>query len=176
MEGGRLHVTELFDILVDDSKESRRSYYLIMQYFQMNLRQYLDSRKIQYDDIVNITYQLLCSLKFLASAKIIHRDLKPENILIDSLGNLRISDFGLARYYRKKAKDYSDFPKTELAGYLREMQTSRKSKVREMSPHVVSRWYRAPEVILLQRYDSKIDLWSLGCILFELLMKKELEI
>lgn len=45
-----------------------------------------------------------------------------------------------------------------------------KDQKRSLSPHVVSRWYRAPEVILLQpKYDQAIDIWSTGCILFEML-------
>ena len=55
------------------------------------------------DTIVNkILYQLLCALNFLSSAKVLHRDLKPGNILIDEDCNVKICDFGLARYYKKE--------------------------------------------------------------------------
>lgn len=73
---------------------------------------------------------------------IIHRDLKPSNLLVNADCDLRIADFGLSR--------------------------SRHSRC-EMTQYVVTRWYRAPEVMMFQPYSFKADLWSIGCILGELL-------
>jgi len=78
------------------------------------------------------------------SANIIHRDLKPSNLLLNKDCTLKICDFGLARGYEETT--------TTLTEY------------------VVTRWYRAPEVILnASHYTNALDVWSLGCIFAELL-------
>merc|ERR1712048_608970 len=93
--------------------------------------------------------QILRGLKFLHSAEIIHRDLKPANILVNKDCTLRIADFGLARGRTNQEEDLTDY--------------------------VVTRWYRAPELLLLpQGYFEAIDLWSVGCIHFELLAREPL--
>lgn len=99
-------------------------------------------------------YQLLIVLKYLSSVKILHRDLKPENILSDNDYNIKLCDFGLARSGLKEPS-------------FTEMKSS---KGQMMTSHVVSRWYRAPEIILMQtKYDEGIEMWSVGCILGELI-------
>lgn len=60
--------------------------------------------------------------------------------------------------------------KSRFSENIREINKTFESKSREMSNCVVSRWYRAPEIILTQkRYDQAIDVWSMGCILAELI-------
>lgn len=93
------------------------------------------------------TYQLLRGLKYMHSAAVLHRDLKPQNILLNSNStcDLVVCDFGLSRVL-----DPAHPPR--------------------LSEFVVTRWYRAPEVTLtLNQYSSKMDLWSVGCILAEML-------
>ncbi|XP_027908776.1 mitogen-activated protein kinase 3 isoform X2 [Vigna unguiculata] len=93
-------------------------------------------------------YQILRGLKYIHSANIIHRDLKPSNLLLNSNCDLKIIDFGLARPTME-----SDF----------------------MTEYVVTRWYRAPELLLNSSdYTSAIDVWSVGCIFMELMNKKPL--
>ncbi|CAG7849456.1 Cyclin-dependent kinase 1 Short=CDK1; AltName: Full=Cell division control protein 28; AltName: Full=Cell division protein kinase 2 [Serendipita indica DSM 11827] len=78
--------------------------------------------------------------------KIIHRDLKPQNLLIDKDANLKIADFGLARAFGIPLRTYTH--------------------------EVVTLWYRAPEVLLgARQYSTAIDMWSVGCILAEMIMK-----
>ncbi|KAJ4509150.1 mitogen-activated serine/threonine-protein kinase [Exophiala dermatitidis] len=93
-------------------------------------------------------YQILCGLKYIHSANVLHRDLKPGNLLVNADCELKICDFGLAR-------GFSQDPE-ENAGYMTE--------------YVATRWYRAPEIMLsFQSYTKAIDVWSVGCILAELL-------
>ena len=94
------------------------------------------------------------SLKFLHEHNIMHRDLKPSNILLDYDLNVKICDFGLARLV----------PRPQKAG------SSPRKPRRCLSQHVVSRYYRPPEVALIEpAYTEKVDLWSFGCILAEML-------
>ena len=97
-----------------------------------------------------LTYQILCGLKFIHSANVIHRDLKPSNLLLNSKFHLRICDFGLARStVYKSASGFTEY--------------------------VVTRWYRAPDLMVSSRnYTAAIDMWSVGCILAEMLLRKPL--
>lgn len=91
--------------------------------------------------------QLLLGLRAIHSAGVIHRDLKPKNLLVRANCDLKICDFGLARV--------DDEANNELF---------------HMSSYVATRWYRAPEIILYnQPYSKAVDMWSVGCILAELL-------
>jgi serine/threonine protein kinase len=98
------------------------------------------------------TYQALRGLKYLHSAGVVHRDLKPANLLVNKNCDLRICDFGLARAIGTQEVDSEP-----------------------LTDYVVTRWYRAPEVVLsASNYDSAIDVWSIGCILGELLGREVL--
>ncbi|KAM5433171.1 mitogen-activated serine/threonine-protein kinase [Microsporum ferrugineum] len=93
-------------------------------------------------------YQILCGLKYIHSANVLHRDLKPGNLLVNADCELKICDFGLARGF--------SIDPDENAGYMTE--------------YVATRWYRAPEIMLsFPSYTKAIDVWSVGCILAELL-------
>ncbi|KAI9361898.1 kinase-like domain-containing protein [Pilaira anomala] len=99
-------------------------------------------------------YQLFSGLKYIHSANVLHRDLKPANILVNENCDLRICDFGMARGFLNP----SDHVETKY-----------------MTHYVVTRWYRAPEIMLSRNtYDKSIDMWSVGCILAELLGRKVL--
>ncbi|KAK4780187.1 hypothetical protein SAY87_016293 [Trapa incisa] len=93
-------------------------------------------------------YQLLRGLKYIHSANVIHRDLKPSNLLLNANCDLKICDFGLAR-------------------------TNAENDI--MTEYVVTRWYRAPELLLNSSdYTAAIDVWSVGCIFMELMNKRPL--
>jgi len=86
----------------------------------------------------------LCGLKYIHSAKVIHRDIKPGNLLLNADCELKICDFGLSRGLVDSEKE-------------------------ALTKYVVTRWYRAPEVLCAcKEYDTEIDVWSVGCILAEL--------
>jgi mitogen-activated protein kinase 1/3 len=93
--------------------------------------------------------------------------LKPANILVSCTDcTTKIADFGLSRVVESSLVSNPHLAVTD---------TSSKTPLRrEMTEHVVTRWYRAPEVILSQPYTAAVDMWSVGCILAELFgMQKE---
>ena len=97
-------------------------------------------------------YQCLRGLFYLHSCSVVHRDLKPSNLLVNKNCDLKICDFGLARGMGGEEEEDAS-----------------------LTDYVVTRWYRAPEVVLAaSAYSEKIDLWSVGCILFEVLARKPL--
>ena len=96
------------------------------------------------------------------SANLIHRDLKPANILIDSNCQVKICDFGISRSF----EDDSQTGKDTLEMVQKETP---KKLSRKMSALVMTRWYRSPEVILMEKYNTKADMWSIGCIFAEIL-------
>jgi len=110
--------------------------------------QALTNEHVQY-----FTYQILRGMKYVHSASVIHRDLKPGNLLVNSDCELKICDFGLSRGYDSSPEDGAT----------------------QMTEYVATRWYRAPEIMLaLRRYGTAIDVWSIGCILGELLLGRPL--
>lgn len=141
--------------------------------------------------IKTVIYNILMGLKYLHSAGILHRDMKTANVLVNEDCTTKLCDFGLARLVRgiKTAKTEmyemaGELPdecerhenpltrkkRSEIYHCLIKTKDARRLKKRDLTSHVVTRWYRAPELILLEKnYDEGVDLWSLGCILGELL-------
>jgi len=95
-------------------------------------------------------HQVLRGLCYLHSVQIVHRDIKPSNLLVNKNCDLKICDFGLARVLATETEDTMG-----------------------RTDYVVTRWYRAPEVVLLaSEYTVAIDVWAVGCILCELIARK----
>uniref|UniRef100_A0A8C5H1M9 Stress-activated protein kinase JNK n=1 Tax=Gouania willdenowi TaxID=441366 RepID=A0A8C5H1M9_GOUWI len=126
------------------SLEDFQDVYLVMELMDANLCQVIQM-ELDHERLSYLLYQMLCGIKHLHAAGIIHRDLKPSNIVVKSDCTLKILDFGLAR--------------TAATGLL-------------MTPYVVTRYYRAPEVILGMGYQANVDIWSVGCILAEMVRHK----
>ena len=143
----------------------------------MSLRPQWSRRHVQL-----VIYQALQGLQYLHAANIVHRDLKPSNILVTEDFTIKICDFGLSREIRSttqptplKAGDHAPLPEEEEedcapAEPVPEPGQRGKGLPSQLTRHVVTRWYRAPELILLATdYTAMIDVWSLGCIFAELL-------
>ena len=115
-----------------------------------DLHQIIRSKQTLLDEHCQyFAYQILRGLKYVHSAKVLHRDLKPSNILLNANCDLCICDFGLARSMVERGA----------------MMTS----------YVVTRWYRAPELLVEnQDYTTAIDVWAVGCIFAEMIGRKAL--
>ena len=110
-------------------------------------------------------YQMLRGLKYIHSANVLHRDLKPSNILLNTNCDLKICDFGLARI-----ADPSFDHNGVLDRIRKYPRLFNRFESSNESYRVATRWYRAPEIMLNARgYNKPIDLWSVGCILAEML-------
>lgn len=121
--------------------------HLIFEHMEYNLYEYQKSFKheLSLNDITKITYQMCLGIDFLHDY-IIHRDLKHENIMInEKTQNIKIIDLGSS----KLLKDTEDIFK---------------------NAYIVSRYYRAPELLYGIEYTKSIDIWSIGCILVELII------
>jgi mitogen-activated protein kinase 1/3 len=100
-----------------------------------------------------ILYQLLKAVKYMHSAQIVHRDIKPSNILATENCEICFCDFGLARQ-------------------IEESDAEDDKNAHSLTEYVVTRYYRAPEVMLSSHeYSTAIDIWSLGCAFAELLTR-----
>ncbi|CAB3406609.1 unnamed protein product [Caenorhabditis bovis] len=128
----------------DRSLENFREVYLVMELMNHNLHEVVHRLRLDHKTLSFFVYQMLCAIKHLHNSGVIHRDLKPSNIVVNDRCILKVLDFGLAR---KKNVDTS----------------------MRMSDYVVTRYYRAPEVILGIPYSEKVDIWSVGCIFAEMI-------
>ncbi|RXN02397.1 mitogen-activated kinase 14A-like protein [Labeo rohita] len=125
----------------DSTLEKFDTFYLVMPFVAQDLGHIMKKKQLTSKIITYLFYQILRGLKYIHSAGIVHRDLKPNNLAVDENCELKILDFGLARH-----------TETEMTGY------------------VVTRWYRAPEVIFnWMHYTQTVDVWSAGCILAEMI-------
>ncbi|KAJ7077856.1 kinase-like protein [Mycena belliarum] len=144
---GHANITGLIDAKMI-SPESNEIY-IFMEPMEADLHQIIKSgQTLTGEHVQYFLYQILRGMKFVHSANVIHRDLKPGNLLVNADCELKICDFGLSRGF-------------ENASHLTE--------------YVATRWYRAPEIMLgFREYDTAIDVWSIGCILAELLSSQPL--
>ena len=122
--------------------------YLVMEKMDSDLQKIIASKQELSDEHYQlILYQILRALYFLHSANIIHRDFKPSNVLINEDCTVKLCDFGMSRGIKEE-------------NIL-------------LTEYVVTRYYRAPEVMLSSHhYSKKIDVWSVGCAFVELLSKQ----
>lgn len=185
---------DILDVVVPEPAEDQDEFsiFIVMEHFGTSLKNLLDMKEksqLNENHMQVILYNSLQAMKFLHSANIIHRDIKPSNILVNENCHVKICDFGLSRSLPescvgKGSGNSKRIRDAMLRFNLRDKYTEKnireqihqkvrknkeKSKKRSLSSHVGSRWYRAPEVCLLEnQYDTAADQWSMACSLYEL--------
>eukprot|EP01025_Chloroclados_australasicus_P005579 TRINITY_DN11719_c0_g1_i2.p2 TRINITY_DN11719_c0_g1~~TRINITY_DN11719_c0_g1_i2.p2 ORF type:complete len:250 (+),score=14.57 TRINITY_DN11719_c0_g1_i2:180-929(+) len=136
------NIVRLYDV-----RYTKDHVYLLFEFLDLDLKQLLERQytRLSHRKVKLYMFQLLRGLQQLHSSRILHRDLKPANILVDAMSDtLKLADFGLGRAASVPTRAYTH--------------------------EVVTLWYRAPEILLGDRYYSTgVDIWALGCIMAELL-------
>lgn len=171
------NVVKIVDIVAPVSLSSFDEIYIVMELADSDLKKLCKQDvTLQPLHINTLLYNLLSGLKYIHSAGIYHRDLKPANCFVNQDCTVKIGDFGLARAIGGEYEPIP-LPGTEMdpeaehepgVPALAVPHTQRLKK--HLTRHVVTRWYRAPELILLQEnYSEAIDVWSVGCVYAELL-------
>ncbi|CAI7585918.1 unnamed protein product [Penicillium bialowiezense] len=148
MEARHQNVVYLREVVMGNKMDD---VFLVMDFHEHDLKALLDEMREPFlpSEIKTVLLQVVGGLEFLHSQWIMHRDLKTSNLLMNNRGELKIADFGMARYY-------GDPPP-------------------KLTQLVVTLWYRAPELLLgADKYGTEIDMWSIGCIFGELLTKEPL--
>jgi mitogen-activated protein kinase 1/3 len=146
------NIIPLFDVIIHLNKDQNNNrivdVYIVMEKMDSDLQKIIASKQELSDEHYQfILYQMLRALYFLHSANIIHRDFKPSNVLINEDCTVKLCDFGMSRGIKEENALLTEY--------------------------VVTRYYRAPEVMLSSHhYTKKIDVWSIGCAFAELLSKK----
>uniref|UniRef100_A0A3Q4H0N3 Mitogen-activated protein kinase 15 n=1 Tax=Neolamprologus brichardi TaxID=32507 RepID=A0A3Q4H0N3_NEOBR len=150
--GGHPNIVKLLNVI---RAQNDKDIYLIFEYMDTDLHAVIKKGTLLKDIHKRyVMYQLLKATKYLHSGTVIHRDQKPSNVLLDSDCVVKLCDFGLARSLNQIQEDSGNPTLTE---------------------YVATRWYRAPEILLgSTRYTKGVDMWSLGCILGEMLLGKAL--
>ncbi|KAL1216421.1 Cyclin-dependent kinase G-2 [Cardamine amara subsp. amara] len=141
-------IVDVKEVVVGSSLDS---IFMVMEYMEHDLKALMETMKQRFSqsEVKCLMLQLLEGVKYLHDNWVLHRDLKTSNLLLNNRGELKICDFGLARQYGSPLKPYTHL--------------------------VVTLWYRAPELLLgAKQYSTAIDMWSLGCIMAELLSKAPL--
>ncbi|KZT10053.1 kinase-like protein [Laetiporus sulphureus 93-53] len=145
------NITGLIDV---DCTSDLSEIYIFMEPMEADLHQIIKSgQALSNEHVQYFVYQILRGMKYVHSASVVHRDLKPGNLLVNADCELKICDFGLSRGFNSKSDDNPTM----------------------MTEYVATRWYRAPEIMLAYKeYNTAIDVWSIGCILAELMLGKPL--
>jgi cell division cycle 2-like protein len=145
------HIVNLREVVTGEGN-TKGDVYLVMEFLEHDLKTLQDEMQEPFtpSEVKTLLLQLGSAVEFLHDHWILHRDLKTSNILMNNRGEIKIADFGMARFC-------GDPPPNNLTQL------------------VVTLWYRAPELLLgTTTYDSAIDVWSIGCIFGELITKNPL--
>jgi serine/threonine protein kinase len=140
------NILSLRDVFIDVEKGRESPLYLVTDRRKTNLRRALKNHRGCFSPLhlKYFMFQILHGLKYMHACGIAHRDVKPSNVLVDQSGVIQVCDFGLS--------------------------TSMLDPEVELSSAVVTRYYRAPELLLgSTTYSFDIDMWALGCTFFEIL-------
>jgi len=142
------NIITLLDVFRADND---KDIYLVFEFMETDLHAVIRANILEDIHKRFIIYQLLKAIKYMHSAKVVHRDIKPSNLLLNSECLVKVADFGLARSINSTAN--KDEKTTQI-----------------LTDYVATRWYRAPEILLgSTNYTEGVDMWSVGCILGELI-------
>jgi len=170
------NVVKILDIVAPANLNTFDEIYIVMELADSDLKK-LCKQDVTLSTlhINTLLYNLLVGLKYIHSAGIYHRDLKPANCFVNQDCTVKIGDFGLARAIGGEQLHLEPHPHTprdsedDQGKVVPQVPHTARLK-KNLTRHVVTRWYRAPELILLQEnYTEAIDVWSVGCIYAELL-------
>ena len=141
------NIIRLLNVLKADND---KDIYLVFEYMEINLHAVIRANILEEVHKKYIIYQCIKAIHYMHSGELLHRDMKPSNVLLNSDCHVKLCDFGLAR----SVADMED----------------EKANAPVLTDYVATRWYRAPEILLgSTRYTKGVDMWSLGCILGELI-------
>ncbi|KAK1777300.1 kinase-like domain-containing protein [Copromyces sp. CBS 386.78] len=146
------NIVKLEEVVVGDDTSKIANIFIVLEFLEHDLKSILEDMPEPFlaSEVKTLLLQLCSGIAYLHSHYILHRDLKTSNLLLNNRGQLKIADFGMARYV-------PDPPPPKLTQL------------------VVTLWYRAPELLLgAARYGPEIDMWSVGCIFGELLTREPL--
>lgn len=135
-------------VRLHDIQISADTVYMTMEFLPMSLQTLIPKNGLRIPHVRQYTSDILHGLEYLHRRHIMHRDLKPENLLYGMDARIKIADFGLSRWTLLDHPSYT--------------------------PGMVTLWYRAPELLLGHSYDQAVDMWSVGCIVFEMRTSKVL--
>lgn len=138
------NIVRLVDVVMGGSA---KAIYLVFEYMATDLNRRLHSlpknKKLDGAVVKKYVGQILDAILYCHRRRVLHRDLKPANLLIDRNDTIKVADFGLGRAFTLPVHPYTNV--------------------------VVTLWYRAPEILMgTSRYSTPVDIWSIGCIFFEL--------
>lgn len=150
------NVLQIRHVIEPDPVSEFQDIYLVLDLMETDLYQIIRSKQpLSEKHLIYFLHQILKGLQHMHAVGILHRDLKPNNLLMNSDCDLKICDFGLSRAIPNS--------------------TEQNDKTFNMTDYVVTRNYRAPEVIFSQKqYGAEVDMWSVGCIFAELIRGKML--
>ncbi|KAI4939892.1 uncharacterized protein J4E92_001178 [Alternaria infectoria] len=135
------NIVNLREVMVE-----KNDCYMVFEYLSHDLTGLLNhpTFKLEQAHKKDLAKQLFEGLDYLHRRGVLHRDIKAANILVSNTGQLKLADFGLARFYAKSSKlDYTN--------------------------RVITIWYRSPELLLGEtQYGPAVDIWSAACVLVEI--------
>ena len=140
------NIISLLEMMVDKS-----DFYMVFDYMDHDLTGILNhpTFRLEPANIKDLARQFFDAVHYLHHRGVLHRDIKGSNILLDNNGQLKIADFGLARFYTKNSKKELDY-------------TNR----------IITLWYRPPEILLgATAYGPAVDMWSAACVFIELFVR-----
>ncbi|CAK7224550.1 hypothetical protein SEUCBS140593_005607 [Sporothrix eucalyptigena] len=152
------NIVQLREVVVGDRRPID-NILLVLEFVEHDIKSILEDMPQPFlaSEVKTLLRQLAAGVAYLHGRWILHRDLKTSNLLLNNRGQLKIADFGMARYYSEDDTSSSNGGNTYL------------------TPLVVTLWYRAPELLLgARRYGRPVDMWSVGCIFGELLTREPL--